>query len=51
MGNAKLQGAGNGGEDGLPEVARARPSLEAGQDQAFTLCGVQSAAFGGCGGW
>ena len=28
-GNAKLQGAGNGGEEGLPEVARARPSLEA----------------------
>ena len=35
MPNCRVQAT--GGEEGLPEVARARPGLEAGQDQASTL--------------
>lgn len=47
MPNCRVQAS--GGEEGLPEVARARPGLEAGQDQASALCGVQPAAFRGVG--
>ena len=35
MPNCRVQAT--GGEEGLLEVARARPGLEAGQDQASTL--------------